>query len=143
MVLKKIVSNLFKERIYDFNNVPENIKKLDTGHYLYLLRMKEFRSGDTIYKFGKTTRCPSNRIHEYGPSIDVLYIFKTFNCHLKEIEILESIKYNKKIKKIKGKRKEYFKVKNKKNIINDIMLHRKDLKILFSRYDYEFLNKHL
>lgn len=67
-------------------------EELDNAEYsyIYCLREREFvRTGENIYKCGKTTTHPFKRIKQYPNGSEICLILKVNNCHVAEQEMLK------------------------------------------------------
>jgi len=64
--------------------------KDEEHNYIYCIREREFlRSGDDIFKVGKTTVHPFKRMKQYPNGSSIVLILKVFNCHIAEQELLK------------------------------------------------------
>jgi hypothetical protein len=115
--------------------------------YIYLLRTREFiRFNENIYKIGKTTQEPNNRLRGYPKGSEILYIISVKNCHETELLCINKFKYEYVQKRDYGI--EYFEgnVKDMIKTINYILNIKNDIKntkIIKKKYLDQFLIKHL
>src|SRR5665647_1537299 len=67
------------------------IQKLKNTDYIYLLREREFiKTGECVYKIGKTTQFPERRFGGYPKGSEIHVVLKVNNCttyenHLKQL----------------------------------------------------------
>jgi hypothetical protein len=70
-----------------------NDVKCSTNNYIYLIREREFiRTGEDVYKVGKTTQPPNKRLCGYPKHSEVILFLKVNNCHVTEKLILSQMK---------------------------------------------------
>ena len=94
--------------------------------YIYLLRTREFiRLDENIYKIGKTTQEPNNRLKGYS---EIIYIISVKNCHETEQLCINKFKDEYVQKREYGI--EYFEgnVKDMIKTINSILNIKNDIK---------------
>jgi hypothetical protein len=86
---KKIQKERLEHEQELIRKLKEEEKEIEY-HYIYCLREREFlRSGENIYKVGKTTVHPFKRIKQYPIGSELVLILKVDNCHQAEIELLK------------------------------------------------------
>lgn len=62
---------------------------MSTLHYIYLLRTREFaRMQESVYKIGKTTQEPNNRLQGYPPKSEIILVLRVHDCHAMETILL-------------------------------------------------------
>jgi len=89
-------------------------------NYIYCLREREFiKTGELIYKVGKTTVNPSKRINQYPNESELILLIQVYNCHIFEKELLKVL--DSKFKRAVSIGREYYEVKNIKDLITEII----------------------
>ena len=77
-----------ENKIIILQQKPEIIKP--DLQFVYILREREFiKSGETVYKIGKTIN-PKNRMSSYSKGSDILGLFKCENCDQMEKLLIET-----------------------------------------------------
>lgn len=65
------------------------IENVSTVGYLYMIREREFiKTGEKIYKVGKTTQEIHKRLCKYPKNSELILAIKFQNCHKSETELL-------------------------------------------------------
>lgn len=91
------------------------------SHYLYLIHEREFiKTGESIYKLGKTTQERTSRFREYTKGSQLLLHIRCTDCHREEKELIEL--FTKKYKLRKDIGAEYFEG-DCKSMINTVVEH--------------------
>jgi hypothetical protein len=87
--LKEENDKKLKEAKEEQKKIKEDEDKME-HNYIYCLREREFiRSGENIFKVGKTTVHPFQRVKQYPNGSQIVLILKVSNCHIAEQELLK------------------------------------------------------
>lgn len=91
----------FSHRYVNYENL------VNKRHYIYILKEREFiKTGENIYKIGKTTQEPLKRMAQYPKGSMVFLIVKVDDCHKAERQLLGL--FNKTFEQRKDIGREYY-----------------------------------
>lgn len=66
---------------------------IKSSGYLYMIRLREFiKTGENVYKVGKTTQELNKRIRSYPKQSELILAVKVGDCHAGERRLLESMR---------------------------------------------------
>ena len=73
------------------NDIGKKVEKVDENHFVYMIQEREFmKTGEPIYKIGKTTQEPSRRMEGYPKGSRVIIYIETSlsGCHYMERQLI-------------------------------------------------------
>lgn len=106
-----------KEAFKKLKEEEKKIKKIEEEveeaseieyNYIYCLREREFiKSGEKIYKIGKTSKQPFKRLKQYPKESELILLLKVEDCHSTESELISL--FDSKYEQAKNIGREYYK----------------------------------